>query len=77
MCLYCHNCYNSASDNVVHRLCTYLEMQWLRVGMLAGRAVRERQFTLVGEGRYVNRQGSVHWKGVYSVGKCALGMKIF
>ena len=52
-------------------------MHWLRVGILAGRALRERQFTLEREARYVNVQGSVHCEGVYSVGECILGLQIF
>ena len=32
------------------------------------RALKERQCTLKGQARYVNVQGSVHWKGVYRVG---------
>ena len=60
MCLYCHNCYNSFSDVVVHRQSTYLEMQWLRVEILAGRALIERQCTLEENAQYVNVRGSVH-----------------
>ena len=59
MCLYCHNYYDTASDVVAHGEYTNLQIQRLRVGILAGRAVRERQCTLEGEARYVNVQGSV------------------
>ena len=41
-------------------------MQSLRGGILAGRALRERQCTLEGEAQYVNVQGSVQRKGVYT-----------
>ena len=34
-------------------------MQWLQVGILAGRALRERQCTLEGEVCYLNVWGSV------------------
>ena len=33
----------------------------------AGRASKERQCTPNGQARYINVQGSVHWKGVYRV----------
>ena len=56
MCLYCHNCYNSASDAVACGYCTGLEIQWVRVGILAGKALRERQCTLEGEAQYANVQ---------------------
>ena len=53
-----------------------LKMQWLRVGVFAGRALRQRQCTL--EGAPVCKcMGSVHWEGVYSVRQCTLGCKIF
>ena len=42
------------------------------------RALKERQCTLKGQARYVNVQGSVHWKGVYRVGdRETWGCKIF
>ena len=43
-----------------------LDTQWLQVGILAGRALRERQYQYILEGRAkcVNVWGSVHWKGV-------------
>ena len=65
MYLYYHNCFTSASDAVVHGYCTSLKLQWLWVGILAGKALRERQFTLEGEARYVNVRSSVHRKEVY------------
>ena len=37
----------------------------------------ERQCTLEEEARYVNVRGSVHWKGVYRVGRWTLEVKIF
>ena len=52
--------------------CTGLKMQWLQVGILAGRAFRERQCTLEGETWYVNVWGSAHWKGVHRVGEWTL-----
>ena len=47
-------------------------MQWLWVGILADRALRERQGTLEGHAQYVNVWGNVHWEGVHSVGECIL-----
>ena len=47
------------------------------VGILADRALRESQCILKGETRYVNIHGSVHWEGVYSVGRCNLFELIF
>ena len=41
------------------------------------RALKERQCTLEGQARYVNVQGSVHWKGVYRVGDKDLWVQIF
>ena len=42
------------------------------------RALKERQCTLKGQAQYVNNVwGSVHWKGVYRVGKRDLGMQNF
>ena len=35
-------------------------MQWFQVGILADRALRERQCTLEGEAQYVNVWGSAH-----------------
>ena len=53
--------------------CAGLEIPWLRVRISAGRALKERQCTPKGQVRYVNVQGSVHWKGVYRVGDKDLG----
>ena len=47
------------------------------MGILAGRAPRERQCTLEGEAQYVNVWGSVYWEGVYNVVKCILRVQIF
>ena len=77
VCLYCHNCYNSASDAVVRTQCTCHEMQWSWVRILAGMVLRKRQCTLEGDAQYVNIQGSVHWEGVYSVGKCTWQCNFF
>ena len=78
MYLYCHNCYNFASDTLAHGKCTGLEMKWLwTIGILIGRALRERQCTLEKEAQYMNVWGSVHWKGVYMVREWTLGCKIF
>ena len=52
-------------------------MQWLWVGILAGRALKKRQCTLKGKAQYVNVRGSVHWEGVYRVGQYTLGVQIF
>ena len=41
------------------------------------RALKERQCTLKGQDRYVNVQGSVHWKRVYRVGDRDLGVQNF
>ena len=41
------------------------------------RALKERQCTLKGQARYVNVWGSVHWKGVYTVGDRDLGVQNF
>ena len=41
------------------------------------RALKERQCTLEGQARYVNVQGSVHWKGVYRVGDRDPGVQNF
>ena len=48
---------------------------WLQVRISAGWALKERQCTLEGQARYVNVQGSVHWKGVYRVGDRDLGVQ--
>ena len=37
----------------------------------------KRQCTLKGQARYVNVWGSVHWKGVYTVGDRDLGVQNF
>ena len=50
-------------------------MPWLWVSISAGRALKERQCTPKGQARYVNVQGSVHWKGVYGVGDRDLGVQ--
>ena len=39
-------------------------MQWLQVGILAGRNLKERQCTMEGEAQYVNVWGSVQGGGV-------------
>ena len=39
--------------------------------------LKERQCTLKGQARYVNVRGSVHWKGVYTVGDRDLGVQNF
>ena len=52
-------------------------MQWLWVGILASRALRETQCTLEGVAQYVNVRGSVHWEEVYRVGECTLGVQNF
>ena len=57
---------------MVREECASLEMLWQQVGILAGRALGERQNTLEGEAQYVNVWGSVHWKGVYRVGEKTL-----
>ena len=41
------------------------------------RALKERQCTLEGQARYVNVRGSVHCKGVYTVGDRDLGVQNF
>ena len=44
-----------------------LKMQWLWIGIFAGRALKQRQCTRGGGGGgawYVNVWGSVHWEGV-------------
>ena len=38
-----------------------LKMQWIRIGILTGSALREREYRLEGKARYVNVQGSVDW----------------
>ena len=43
-------------------------MLWLQVQISAGRAQQERQCSLEGQAHYVNAQGSVHWKGVDTMG---------
>ena len=52
-------------------------MQWPRVEILDGRALRERQCTLEGEAWYVNVWGSVHWKKMYIVEEWTLGVEKF
>ena len=54
-----------------------LEMPWLQIDILAGKALTERQYILEGKAQYVNVWGGVHWKGVYWVGSIHLGYKIF
>ena len=49
---------------------------WLWVRISAGRALKERQYTLKGQARYVNVRGSVHWKGVYKVMDKDLGDQV-
>ena len=53
-----------------------MEIQWLQVRILAGRALRERQCTLEGEAGYVNVRGSVQWEE-YSVGGTHWGSNFF
>ena len=48
---------------------TGLNLSWQRI--------KKRQCTPKGQARYVNVQGSVHWKGVYRVGDRDLGVQIF
>ena len=43
-------------------------MLWLWVGILAGKAIRERQCALEGEACYMNVQGSVQCGGVHTRG---------
>ena len=43
-------------------------MHWLWAGILAGRALRERQCTLEEEAQYVTVWGVVYWEGVHTVG---------
>ena len=69
VCLYCHN---SASNAVAPGYRTGLEIQWLWVGILAGKALKQRHCTLEGKGRYVNVSGSLLWKGVCRVGERTL-----
>ena len=52
-------------------------MQRLRDGILAGRALRERQCALKGEAQYVNEQDSVQWARMYRVGEYTLEVQIF
>ena len=47
------------------------------VGIWADRALRESQCILKGETRYVNIHGSIHWEGVYSVGRCNWRCNLF
>ena len=51
-------------------------MQWTHVGIMAGKALNERQCTLKEEAQYVNVQGNAHWEGVYRV-EDTLGVQIF
>ena len=62
-------CYNSASDAVALGSCIGFETLWLQFGILAGRALTERQCTLEGEAQYVNYrvmciEGNVQGGGV-------------
>ena len=43
----------------------------------AGMALKKRQCTLKGQAQYVNAWGSVHWKGVYTVGDRDLRVQKF
>ena len=54
MCLKGHNCYHFISDTVGHELGNSLKMQWLQVGILAGRTLRQRHCTLEYYVRYCN-----------------------
>ena len=54
-----------------------LKCYGLQAGILAGRALREKQCTLEREARYMNVQDSVHWEGVYSVGVPTRDAKFF
>ena len=63
VCFFCHNCYNSVMLWLVD---SALEMQKLRVGILAGRALKERQCMLEGQAQFVNLQGSVQCGGVHT-----------
>ena len=55
-------------------LYTGLEIQRIWVGILTSQALKERQCTPKREAQDVNVRGSVHWKGVYKVGKWTMGV---
>ena len=76
LCLYCHNCYNFASDTVACGWCICLEMQWLQVGILTGSALRERKYT-EGAGLVCEFKELFTVEEVYSVREWTLGVQIF
>ena len=52
-------------------------MLWLQDEILAGRALRERQYRIDWMvAWYVNVQGSVHWERMHSKGDCTLEVQI-
>ena len=51
-------------------------MQWLHVGILDGRALRQAVYTEE-KAQYMNVQGSAYWEEMYSVGECRLGCRFF
>ena len=51
-------------------------MQWLCVGIFAGRTLGEKQCILE-RALSISMYGVVYTGGVYSVGECTLGVQIF
>ena len=44
---------------------------------LSWQGLKKKQCTPKGQARYVIVWGSVHWKGVYRVGRLTLGLQVF